>query len=158
MNKNIVKNYEKEIKNLKKMLKYYGKIVLIRECDKGIVLITENQKTITFVEHDGEMYYLVCEIVNLISHDGLTFEDAFNKFEKQNKSQFELDENSLSYIKEILNNNDYSIKFTHDMVFPVLIQYTDEENNIHQTYLNQNSKKFKALKFEINKMKDGKKQ
>ena len=67
-----------------KMLKYYGKIVLIRECDKGIVLITENQKTITFVEHDGEIYYLVCEIVNLISHDGLTFEDAFNKFEKQN--------------------------------------------------------------------------
>lgn len=149
------KDYKKEIEELRKMLRYYGNVILVRECDKGIVLITENKKTLSFVERDGEIYHLVYQVINLISQECITFEDALNKFEEQAKSRFEFDKDLLSYIEKILNDDNYSIKFTDDIVFPIFIQYTDEENNIHQTYLNHNSNQLKALEFKIKQIKEG---
>lgn len=75
-----MKNYKNEIEKLKKMLKYYGNVILVRECDHGIVLITEQKRTISFVERDGEIYHLVYQIVTLISQEGISFEEAFKRF------------------------------------------------------------------------------
>lgn len=140
-----MKNYKIEIEQLKKMLKHYGNVVLIRQCDKGIVLITEYQKSLTFVERDGEIYYLVYEIIDLISKEGLTFENAFKKFEEIS-SCYDLLKQDIEYMKNILDDKDYYIKQTKDEDFPIIIQYVDEEKDIYQTYLNRNSNKYKALK------------
>lgn len=145
-----MKNYKNEIEKLKKMLKYYGNVILVRECDHGIVLITEQKRTISFVERDGEIYHLVYQIVTLISQEGISFEEAFKRFEQENKNHFNCSQESLDYIKNILSNPAYTIKMLNDPNFPIMIQCVDSENNVTVVYVNKNSDKYKAFKIITN--------